>query len=278
MTLVIKLGGAEAIDPVATVEDIADFVADGESIVVVHGGSTTIDETLDAVGLEPEYVTTSGGITGRFTDAEAMQAVTMALAGSLNVDLTVSLQNAGVDAVGLAGVDGALATGPRKSAVRVLEAGKRKVKRGDHAGRIDTVNDHLLSTLLEAGYTPVVSLPMLADDGVAVNTDADRLAAAIAAALDAALVLLTDVGGVYADIDDPSSRIDSVDSPDDLRAVTDAAVGFMTRKVMAATEALEGGADEVYIADATVDEPLSAALSGAATRFTTGAITEVVNG
>lgn len=278
MTLVVKLGGAAAIDPTETVADVARLVDEGEEVLVVHGGSTAIDETLDALGLEPEYVTTPDGVTGRFTDAETMAAVTMALAGRVNVELTVALKTAGVDAVGLSGVDGGLLSGPRKSAVRVVDDGKRRVRRGDHAGRIESVNDHLLGTLVDAGYTPVISLPMLADDGVAVNTDADRMAGAVAAAMGATLVLLTDVGGVYADRTDPGSRIDAVDTPATLAAVRTAAQGFMTRKVMAAVEALDGGAPEVYIADGTVPSPIETALDGTATRFTSRAISEVATG
>ena len=274
MTLVVKLGGAQSIDSAATVADVADLVASGEHVVVVHGGSTAIDETLEALGLDPEYVTTPDGITGRFTDAATMTAVTMTLAGRVNVNLTVDLQNAGVDAVGLAGVDGGLVTGPRKSAVRIVEGGKQKVRRGDHAGRIETVNDSLLELLLDAGYVPVVSLPMLSDDGVAVNTDADRLAATVAGRLGATLVLLTDVAGVYADVGDPDSRIDRIDDADAVSNAIAAASGFMTRKVMAAIEALETGAEAVYIADATAATPVHSARAGDATEFTLGAVAE----
>ena len=55
--------------------------------------------------------------------------------------------------------------------------------------------------------TPVVTVPIFADDGVAVNADADRAAAAIASALSARLVLLSDVAGVYRNPEDASTRI-----------------------------------------------------------------------
>ncbi|MFB6132930.1 MAG: acetylglutamate/acetylaminoadipate kinase [Halanaeroarchaeum sp.] len=265
--IVVKIGGARAVDPGAAIDDVAALTGEGEDVVVVHGGSTAVDDALDAMGKEPEYVETPGGVTGRFTDAETMDVFTMAM-GKVNVDLVVDLQNAGVSAVGLAGVDGALLTGPRKSAVKVREDGKTKIRRGDHSGKIEAVNGDLLETLLDAGHVPVVSVPMLADDGVAVNTDADRAAAAVAAELSASLVVLTDVAGVYEDVDDPGTRIDLVDSPAALDAAADAAEGFMTRKVLAAKEALDGGATAVVIADAGSDEPIRSALDGEGTRFT----------
>ena len=274
--VVVKIGGANAVDPEGAVDDIATLVESGREVVVVHGGSTAVDETLERMDIEPTYVETPGGVTGRFTDAETMEVFSMVMAGKLNTELTTLCRNAGVDAVGLSGVDGGLLTGPRKSAVRVLEDGKKKIKRGDHSGKIESVNDDLLTSLLADGYTPVVSVPMLGEDDewVAVNADADRSAAAIAGALGADLVLLTDVTGIYADPDDPDTLIESATTPAELDAVKDAAEGFMTKKVMAATEALDGGAPAVYIGDANRDAPVSSALDGTGTTIEAGAITE----
>jgi acetylglutamate/LysW-gamma-L-alpha-aminoadipate kinase len=267
--VVVKIGGAKAVDPEGAVSDIASLVADGRDVVVVHGGSTAVDETLERMDIEPTYVETPGGVTGRFTDEETIEVFEMVMAGKLNTELTTLFRNAGVDALGLSGVDGGLLTGPRKSAVRVLEDGKKKIKRGDHSGKITDVNDELLSDLLADNYTPVVSVPMLGEnkDGsvTPVNADADRSAAAIAGALGGELIMLTDVTGIYADPDDPSTLIESASTPDDLEAVKEAAEGFMTKKVMAATEALEGGAPAVFVADANSDAPVTDALGGTGT-------------
>jgi len=273
MTVVVKIGGARAVDPEGALADVADLVADGESVVVVHGGSTAVDETLERMGIEPEYVETPSGVVGRFTDAETMAVFEMVF-GKLNMDLVTQLQDLGVDALGLNGPDGGLFTGPRKSAVRVVEDGKRKIRRGDHSGTIESVNADLLELLLDEGYTPVVSVPMLADDGTAVNSDADRAAAAVAGALGGTLVELTDVAGIYADPADPETRFDRVDTAASFAAVEDAAEGFMGRKVMAAKEALDGGASAVIVADANADRPISAALDGNGTTITPAALGE----
>ncbi|AZQ15709.1 acetylglutamate/acetylaminoadipate kinase [Halorubrum sp. PV6] len=280
--VVVKIGGAKAVDPAGAVGDVAHLAANGRRVVVVHGGSTVVDETIERLGMEPEYVESASGVTGRFTDADAMEAFTMAMAGKLNTELTARFREAGVDAVGLSGVDGGLLSGPRKSAVRVVEDGKRKIKRGEHSGRIESVNDDLLAGLLADGYTPVVSPPMEgkeSDGGVtAVNTDADRAAAAVAGALDADLVLLTDVAGVYADPDDPDTLIESAATPDDLDAVEAAAEGFMGKKVMAATEALSGGSGRVVVADANVRDPIVAALGGEGTTIERSALGDDTDG
>ncbi|EMA03733.1 N2-acetyl-L-aminoadipate kinase /N-acetylglutamate kinase [Haloarcula vallismortis] len=274
MTVVIKVGGARAVDPAGALADVASLVADGEQVVVVHGGSTKVDETLERLGVEPEYVETPSGVVGRFTDETTMEVFEMAF-GHLNTQLVAGLQSEGVDAVGLTGVDGKLLYGPRKSAVRVVEDGKKKIRRGDHSGTIKQVNGDLLETLLSDGYTPVAAPPMAGDDDgdvIPVNTDADRSAAAIAGELDATLVLLTDVAGVYADPEDPATLIEAVETATDWEALEDAAEGFMSRKIMAVEEALSGGAPEAVVADANADAPIRSALDGGGTHVHASAL------
>jgi acetylglutamate/LysW-gamma-L-alpha-aminoadipate kinase len=271
MTTVVKIGGARAVEPEGALADVASLAEAGGDVVVVHGGSTKVDETLERMGIEPTYVDTPEGVTGRFTDAETMEVFTMAMSW-INTDLVAGLRAQGVDALGLSGVDGGLLTGPRKSAVRVLEDGKKKIKRGEHSGRIDRVNVGLLETLLNEGYTPVTGPPMLGDDGTPVNTDADRAAAAVAGALDATLVLLTDVEGVYADPDDAATLISRVETAEEWAALEAAAEGFMGKKVMAAEEALDGGAGEVIVASANADRPVTSALDGGGTHIQRSAV------
>ncbi|MFW5900431.1 MAG: acetylglutamate kinase, partial [Halodesulfurarchaeum sp.] len=91
MTVVVKIGGARAVTPEGALADIAALVEAGESVVVVHGGSTAVDETLERMGIEPEYVETPDGVVGRFTDAETMEVFKMVF-GKLNLDLVTQLQ------------------------------------------------------------------------------------------------------------------------------------------------------------------------------------------
>ncbi len=280
MTVVCKIGGARAVDPAGALADVASLVDSGTDVVLTHGGSTAVDDTLERLGIDPEYVETPSGVVGRFTDEETMDVFEMVLPGLLNTEMVASLQSEGVDAVGFSGVDGKLLHGPRKSAVRVVEDGKRKIRRGDHSGTIKTVNTELLESVLADGYTPVVSPPMAGadedEDGSSiitpVNTDADRTAATLAGALDATLVLLTDVPGILEDPDDESTLIESVDSSDDWERLEDAAEGFMSRKVMAIEEALDGGASEAIVADANSDQPITSAIEGAGTHVTSSAL------
>lgn len=280
MTVVIKVGGARAVDPAGALADVATLLEERD-VVVVHGGSTAVDDTLDRLGMEAEYVETPSGVVGRFTDSETMDVFKMVLPGLVNTDLVAGLQSEGVDAVGLSGVDGGLLAGPRKSAVRVVADGKRKIRRGDHSGRIREVDDTLLETLLAAGRTPVLSPPMAGheDDGTItpVNTDADRAAAAVAGALDATLVLLTDVPGILGDPDDHETLIERVETPADWDRLEAAAEGFMGRKVMAIQEALEGGAASAIVADANAETPVVTALEGGGTHVFADALADTTD-
>jgi acetylglutamate/LysW-gamma-L-alpha-aminoadipate kinase len=275
MTVIVKVGGARAVDPAGALSDVESLDAAGEDVVLTHGGSTAVDDTLERLGMEPEYVETPSGVVGRFTDEATMEVFEMVMPGLLNTELVASLQSLGVDAVGLSGVDGRLLHGPRKSAVRVQAEGKKKIRRGDHSGTIKAVNADLLATLLADGYTPVVSPPMAGADSdedgedivTPVNTDADRSAATIAGELAGQLVLLTDVPGILADPDDRDTLIRTVETPTDWARLEDAAEGFMSRKVMAAKEALEGGAVEVIVADANLERPIETALEGDGTHI-----------
>lgn len=263
---VVKIGGTEGVDADNVLDDLA---AQDGVFVVVHGGSAAVDGLAEDLGRPPRYVESPSGMTGRYTDEEAMEVFKMAMPGLLNTTLVESLQQRGVDAVGLSGVDGRLLEGEHKDTVIAVEGGRKKVLRGDHSGKIESVNRGLLELLLDAGYVPVVSVPMVSYDGIAVNTDADRSAAAIAGALGCDLVILSDVPGLLRDPDDPDTLVKQAASIDEAMEYSE---GKMKKKVLAAREALEAGASRVVLASANVDRPVSEALEGRGTVFTPGVI------
>jgi len=266
-TTVVKIGGTEGVERDAALDDVAGRVGDGEDLVVVHGGSGAVDELHGRLGVEPTYVESPSGMKGRFTDEETMELFKMAMAGKVNTTLVEELQGRGVDAVGLTGVDGRLLEGEHKDKVIAVEDGRKRVMRGDHSGRVEGVNDELLSLLTGAGYTPVVGVPMVSYDGTAVNTDADRSAAAVAGALGARLVVLSDVPGLLRDPENDDTLVERVPYDGIEDAIDDHAEGKMKKKVYAAREALDAGARSVVVASANVDEPVTTALGGEGTTF-----------
>jgi acetylglutamate/LysW-gamma-L-alpha-aminoadipate kinase len=264
MLTVIKIGGGRGIDPAAAVADIAERVGAGEQVVLAHGCSAAADALAAEVGEPVRYVTSAAGVRSRYTDARMLSIFLMA-ALRVNAELVQALQRLGVNALGLSGLDGALLRGPRKEALRIVEDGRQRVLRDDFTGRVERVNTALLRLLLEQGYTPVIAPLALADSGEAVNVDGDRLAAMVAAALEAdTLVILSNVPGLLAEAQDERSLVTAVSALEtiDYEARTS---GGMRRKLIGAREALQGGVRRVVLADARAEHPLEAALAGRGT-------------
>jgi acetylglutamate/LysW-gamma-L-alpha-aminoadipate kinase len=266
--IVVKLGGAAGIDFRHLVTDIAAFVADGEKIIVVHGGSDAANSLTKKLGMVSRHITSPSGVQSRYTDRAAVEVLLMACAGHLNKLIVEALHQAGVNAWGLTGLDGRLLVGSRKKAVKAIEGGRTIIIRDDQSGRLESVNADLFYMLLEAGFTPVVSALALSREGTALNVDADRVAAKIAGAVGAdQLFLLTNVPGLLVDVNNPSSVIRQANMGN-LSTCWELARGRMKKKVIAAEEALKDGVREVVIADGRVEHPLQAAQDGKGTVIT----------
>jgi len=261
-TIVVKLGGTEGVDFTAICQDAASLLEQGKNLVLVHGGSAEANALGEAVGSPPRLVTSPSGFTSRYTDRNTLEIFAMAVNGKVNTLLVEQLQTLGVNAFGLSGLDGKVMVAKRKDAIRIIENGKRKMLRDDYTGKIQQVNAELLNSLLMGGYTPVIAPLAVSEQGEALNVDADRAAAMVAAALTAdRLILLTAVPGLLKNFPDESSLISKI-SPSDLESALDIAQGRMKKKVLGAKEALGGGVAQAIIADGRVDTPISKALDG----------------
>lgn len=243
---VVKTGGGMAAEPLAA--DVAALVAAGSGVVVVHGGSVEMGRLAARLGVTLRELVAPDGVVTRHTDAATLEVLTLAMAGSVKPALVVELLRHGVRAVGLTGVDAGLLRARRRGAVRAVVDGRVTVVRGDHSGRIIGVADDVLRTLLGCGLVPVLSPPALAEDGTPVNANADRVAAAVAAALGARrLVFLTAAGGVRADPTDPATVLDRYHVREPGARPDDRIGGGMAIKLVAAAEALAAGVPAVTI-------------------------------
>lgn len=263
--IVVKIGGGAGIDFEPLVADLAQLHREGRTIVLVHGGSDETNRLAEALGHPPRFVTGPTGRVSRYTDRRTLEIFEMAYCGRVNKDLVERLQRAGVNAVGLSGLDGRIFEGRRKATVRSVENGKVKILHGDHTGTVDRVNTQLVTLLLGSGYLPVLTPPGISEEGVAVNVDGDRAAAALAVALQAeALVILSNVAGLLRDPNDPASLVPLVDASDPAAAER-WAQGRMRAKIDGAVTAVLGGVGRVVIASAIRPEPVRAALAGTGT-------------
>lgn len=264
MLTVLKLGGGAGLDYAPAVADIADLIRQGGRMVIVHGCSAAADELGDALGVPTRYVTSVAGVRSRYTDAAALRVFTLA-ARRVNTELVLALHRLGVPAIGLSGLDGGILRGPRKETLRIVEEGRQRVVRDDYTGRVERVNTGLLRLLLDAGYIPVIAPLALSECGDALNVDGDRAAAAVTAALHAgALLILSNIPGVLADSTNEDTLVQRL-CQNDAREFELRVTGGMRRKLIAAREALQGGARRVVIADGRIEHPVRAALAGKGT-------------
>ncbi|WP_126554245.1 [LysW]-aminoadipate kinase [Dictyobacter kobayashii] len=272
MTLVVKIGGGAGVATTAIVQEIARLVAEGERVVLLHGGSDLTNTLSERLGHPMRMITSPSGMTSRYTDIETLQIFAMAVAGQINTDLVAQLQQQGVNAFGMAGVDGRLLVARRKAVVRSMTPeGRVQILRDDYTGQIEQVNSALVEQLLSAGYTPVIAPLALSHQGERLNVDGDRAAAAVAAALHAdALVIMTNVPGLLADPQDASTLIQTIPA-DQLDTYMSFAKGRMRKKLLGAQEALQGGVKRVCIGSAS----LGAVVNGAGTTITTAPVANV---
>jgi acetylglutamate kinase len=223
---------------------IAKAAGAGYEVVVVHGGGKQMTRFLAERGIESRFV---NGL--RVTTPETMDAVVKVLAGTVNHELVAALTKAGASAVGLSGVDSALATAvqmdPALGAV----------------GRVVHSNPALLRLLTGNGYIPVVACMAGDAEGRMYNVNADQMAVACAAGFEVGqLVFLTDVDGVL----DGSKRLCAeLTAADCARLIAEGvATGGMQAKLNAATSALGQGVGQVRIAPGAAPDVLARVLAG----------------
>ncbi len=265
--IVVKVGGGKDLNIDAVVADIVALRQAGRELLLVHGGAETTNEVAAALGHPPQFVTSESGYVSRRTDRRTLEIFEMVYCGQLNKMWVEKLQMAGVDAVGLSGLDGRIFEGTRKDTLRVRIDGKRLVLRDDWTGTVERVNTRLLHTLLDAGFFPVLTPPGASDKGEAINVDGDRAAAMVAAAFHAeALIILSNVPGLLRAFPDEATLIREIPKAK-ANDFMQYAEGRMKKKVMGAVEAIEEGVQQVIFADGRVDAPISRALAGEGTQI-----------
>lgn len=246
-TVIIKYGGSamkNAELKKTFVEDIAFMNLVGINIIIVHGGGHSINKMLKKLSIEPKFF---NGL--RITDEETMEVVEMVLAGNVNKGIVNDIQLQGVNALGLCGKDGNL-----------LEAKKKKIDGKDlgFVGEVINVKTSLLKEILKNSIIPVIA-PIGKDNlGNTYNINADEVASAISKSLNAEkLVFLTDVFGVYSNINDHTTLISEMNVDQALSYIEDGIItNGMIPKVKCCIEAIQNGVNTVHIIDGRVEHSL----------------------
>ncbi|MCQ2521012.1 MAG: acetylglutamate kinase [Lachnospiraceae bacterium] len=240
--IVVKYGGSAMADEELqknVIKDVTLLKLVGFKPIIVHGGGKEISKWVNKVGKESEFV---GGL--RVTDAETMEIAEMVL-NKVNKRLVTMVQELGVKAVGVSGKDGGL-----------LNVDKKLFQGQDigYVGDVKKVDAKILLDLLENDFLPIVAPIGLDDNFDTYNINADDAACAVAKAVGAdKLVFLTDIEGLYRDINDKSSFISRL-TASEADALIDSGIigGGMLPKLNNCTSAIKSGVSRVHILDGRV--------------------------
>jgi len=238
-TIVIKYGGNAMLNENikrSVMKDILLMHFVGMRPILVHGGGPDINSMMDRLGLEPRFINGK-----RVTDSETMEIVEMVLAGKTNKSIVGLINTLGGNAVGLSGKDGNLVSASATSKELGL------------VGNVDIINPKILFDLMESEYIPVISSIGMSISGETFNINADHIAGEIAAAVEAEkLIMMTDVNGIYTDINDPNTFVSRIDIDEAREMISSGTVNKgMIPKVEACIIALQAGVERTHIINGT---------------------------
>jgi acetylglutamate kinase len=241
---VIKVGGEVFADPALTnalVEQVGILHQVGIRTVLIHGGGPQSTELAKALGIDTKFIDGR-----RVTDSDSLSVATMILNGQINTRILATCRDLQIPAVGISGVDAGLIRAHKRPPVEDKDGGS--VDYG-FVGDIDSVEADILRKQLDNGLMPVVSPLSCDESGTILNINADTVAAAIAAELDAEkLILVTGASGILEDINDPGSLISYIDRKhlEELKEKGILADGMLP-KAAAIDSAIQNGVQRVHV-------------------------------
>jgi len=241
---VIKAGGEVFADPeqaAALVEQVGILHQVGIRAVLIHGGGPQSTQLAADLGHDTQFVEGR-----RVTNSDSLNVATMVLNGQINTRILATCRDLQIPAIGISGVDAGLIRAHKRPPVEC--EGEETVDYG-FVGDIDSVDADILRKQLDNGLMPVVSPLSCDESGTLLNINADTVAAAIAAELDAdKLILVTGATGILEDIDDPSSLISYIDRKH-LRQLKEKGVlaDGMLPKAAAIEAAIANGVQRVHV-------------------------------
>ena len=250
---VIKAGGEIFVDPQKTrafMEQVGILHQVGIRVVLIHGGGPQSTELATALGLDTTFVDGR-----RVTDGDSLNVAAMVLNGQINTRILATCRDLQIPAVGISGIDAGLIRAHKRPPVE--RPGESPIDYG-FVGDIDSVEADILSKQLDNGLMPVVSPLSCDESGTILNINADTVAAAIAAELDAEkLILATGAAGILEDIEDPGSLISYIDRSalKTLRASGSLADGMLP-KAAAIDAAISNGVKRVHVISYKLDDSL----------------------
>jgi acetylglutamate/LysW-gamma-L-alpha-aminoadipate kinase len=256
--IVIKIGGS-VVDGLhhSAVADIQS-IAQNEKLVFVHGGGKEVTAIATKLGKEQKFIISPGGVRSRYTDKETAEIYTMVMSGKINKAIVGMLVRQGINAVGIAGIDGGILKAERKKKLLIInEKGRKMIIDGGYTGKINAVDSGLIADLVDKGYVPVISPIALSEEYDFLNVDGDRAAAYVAGSIKAdKVIFITNVNGLML-----NEKLVTSITIDQAKAAL-SKIGFgMEKKVLACIEALEMEVGQAIIASGQVENPFTSAMA-----------------
>jgi acetylglutamate/LysW-gamma-L-alpha-aminoadipate kinase len=259
--IIIKIGGGKTINTKAIIEDLSKL---SEKFIIVHGANASRDELAENLNKPKKVITSASGYSSVFTDEDSLDIMMMAYAGLKNKRMVEMCQQAGINAIGLSGIDGKVVQGKRNNGIRIKENGKLRIVR-DFSGKPKNINTELLNLLIDNGYTPVLCVPIIDENNFAINSENDDIVSVLKDAMDAdKIISLIEAPGFLDDVNDPNSVVKSM-SKDELELREKQVDGRMKRKILALRKLFRQGEATVHISDGRTEAPITDALNGKGT-------------
>ena len=246
--VVIKLGGSlmeEDHSQRQLLNDVVFMATVGMCPILVHGGGKSVSAAMMAAGIEPVFVQGR-----RYTDEKTLLIAEQVLVNQINASIVESLNVLGAQAMGLHSLSSCVISA-RKITLDGEEG--RKLDIG-LVGDVTEVNAELLKVLCASGVIPVIAPIGVNKAGGKLNINADTVAGKVAAAVDAAkLVMMSDTHGIYEKFGDESTHISKISQDEVEKYIADGVIsGGMLPKVAACLEALHAGVDRAHIIDGNI--------------------------
>jgi acetylglutamate kinase len=232
-TVCIKIGGSLLDDPkfLPQFAESVKEISEGFFPIIVHGGGKDIARQLELQKKEYRFVE---GM--RVTDAASVGVVQMVLSGDVNKRIVNMLQTAGVDSLGVSGVDCGLF-----SASRMLVSGQDI----GFVGKIESINTKIIEICKQNRLIAVVS-PISRDlQGNIYNVNADLAASDLAKKCRVQhLIFVSDVPGILV-----NGNVQHAISSDEVEGLIASGQikGGMIPKTRSAVEAVSAGVKNIHI-------------------------------
>lgn len=258
---IIKIGGGSSLNLEAIIADLKNL---NDDFLIVHGANALRDDLAKNLDYEKRVLVSASGYSSVFSDEEALDIMMMSYSGLRNKRIVEMCQQAGINAIGLTGIDGKLVEGKRNRGIKIKENGKLRIVR-DFSGKPQKINVELLKLLITNGYVPILTVPIIDENNFAISSENDDIVALLKSSLEAEKVIqLIEAPGFLDDASNPDSVVKSI-SQSELEQREAQVDGRMKRKMKALTKLFESGKTSVYICDGRIENPITKALNGGGT-------------